>query len=198
VDKRGAAQYPTALSLPEPSPPLLIGYARAARQDVLDHQSQALKAYGCETLFTDLRIGASVVRPALEEALGRAKAGDVFVVARLEVLAHDHRDLMRTVMTLRRQQFDLVVIDQQIDTREADDTLMPALALLARFQLDVREARKTEPASQPSKGRARTISDEDWPDIQQRIEDGELTLDEAAEELGVDRATVQRRLKQDA
>jgi DNA invertase Pin-like site-specific DNA recombinase len=177
---------------------LLIGYARAAQPDVLAGQLQALADHGCEKLLSDARIGSSVVRPALEEALAGARPGDVLVVTRLEVLAHDHRDLMRAVMTLRRGQFELVVIEQDIDTRERDDVLMPALALFARFQLDVREARKTEPAAPPPRRGARTISEDDWPEVQQRIEDGELTLDEAAEELGVDRATVQRRLKQEA
>lgn len=176
---------------------MLIGYARAARPDVLADQLQTLTDYGCETLFSDARIGSSVVRPALEEALAGAMAGDVLVVTRLEVLAHDHRDLMRSVMTLRRGQFELVVIDQGIDTRASDDLLMSALALFARFQLDVHEARKTEPAAPPPRRGARTISEEDWPDVYQRLEDGELTIDEAAEELGVDRATVQRRLKQE-
>ncbi len=176
---------------------MLIGYARAARPDVLAEQLQALTDHGCDKLFSDARIGSSVVRPALEEALANATPGDVLVVTRLEVLAHDHRDLMRAVMTLRRGQFELVVIGQDIDTRQGDDVLMPALALFARFQLDVREARKTEPAAPPRRG-ARTISEEEWPDVLQRLEDGELSIDEAAEELGVDRATVQRRLKQDA
>jgi DNA invertase Pin-like site-specific DNA recombinase len=178
---------------------VLIGYIRAACAEPRNDQANALAEYGCDKVFTDRRPGAAVVRPALEQALAAASAGDVLVVARLEVLAHDYRDLMRSVMSLRRRKLELVAIEQGVDTRNAGDALFPALALLARFQLDVRGARKTEQdLAPPPRGRPRSISDEDWPEIQQRIEDEELTVDEAAEELGVDRATVYRRLKQDA
>jgi DNA invertase Pin-like site-specific DNA recombinase len=174
---------------------LFIGYARASQQAPLDAQLEALAHFGCETMFSDLRVGSAVVRPALEAALDRAAVGDVIVVTRLEVLAHDHRDLMRSVMILRRRQLDLVVVETAIDTRNGDDLLISALALLARFEMEVREAREGETALPSAKPRARTISDEDWPDIQERIDEGELSVDEAAEELGVDPATVQRRLK---
>jgi len=178
---------------------VLIGYARAILPQSLDEQARALAEHGCTQVFTDRRAGSSVVRPALEQALTALSPGGVLIVTRLEVLAHDHRDLMQAVMSLRRRKLDLVAIEQGVDTREADDALFPALALLARFQLDVRQARKTEQAAEPApKGRRRAISDDDWSDIRHRIEDGELTVEEAAEELEVDPATVQRRLKQEA
>jgi DNA invertase Pin-like site-specific DNA recombinase len=51
---------------------MLIGYARVSTLDqTLDLQKDALRAAGCEKIFTDTASGATTERKGLDQALSR-------------------------------------------------------------------------------------------------------------------------------
>src|SRR3954447_11734772 len=62
-----------------------IGYARVSTLDQnLDLQEDALKAVGCEKIYTDKAGGTRAERPGLERALADLRAGDQLVVWKLD------------------------------------------------------------------------------------------------------------------
>src|SRR5258708_38361257 len=65
-----------------------VGYARVSREEQhLELQLDALKAAGCEQLFTEKIKSGKDQRPQLEQALQFVRAGDTFVVWRLDRLS---------------------------------------------------------------------------------------------------------------
>jgi DNA invertase Pin-like site-specific DNA recombinase len=65
-----------------------IGYARVSTDEQnLALQLDALKATGCEKIFTEKAAGAQHDRPALTAALDYMRTGDMLVVWKLDRLA---------------------------------------------------------------------------------------------------------------
>ncbi len=78
-----------------------IGYARVSTQDQnIDLQNDALKAAGCENIYTDKMSGAKTNRPGLEEILGFIRKGDKLVVWRLDRLGRSLKRLIKVLNIL--------------------------------------------------------------------------------------------------
>ena len=80
-----------------------IGYARVSTT-AQDHalQIEALKAAGCERIFSEKRSGKSVDgRPEFKKLLRALNPGDTVVVTRLDRLARSSRDLQNIVHDLQ-------------------------------------------------------------------------------------------------
>ncbi|WP_085909040.1 recombinase family protein [Kiloniella majae] len=72
-----------------------IGYARASGEGQnLDQQVAALKAEGCEKVYSEILASNRVVCPALENALAELSVGDSLVVWRLDRLGRRTVDLI--------------------------------------------------------------------------------------------------------
>ncbi|WP_085899428.1 recombinase family protein [Kiloniella majae] len=72
-----------------------IGYARASGEGQnLDQQVAALKAEGCEKVYSEILASNRVVCPALEDALAELSVGDSLVVWRLDRLGRRTVDLI--------------------------------------------------------------------------------------------------------
>jgi len=79
-----------------------VGYARVSTT-AQDHalQIDALKAAGCERIFSEKRSGRSVDgRPEFKRLMRALNPGDVVVVTRLDRLARSSRDLLNIVHEL--------------------------------------------------------------------------------------------------
>src|SRR3954462_9137665 len=96
---------------------MLIGLARISTQGQ-DHalQSDALKAAGCERIFTETISGMKKERPELRAALDFAREGDVIVVYSLSRLARSIRNLLDISDELDRRKIGLKSITESIDT----------------------------------------------------------------------------------
>ena len=96
---------------------MLIGYARVSTADQdLALQIDALNAAGCEHIATDKASGASVVRPGLTEALGKARKGDTLVIWKLDRLGRSMKGLVDLAAELSARGIALRSLTDGIDT----------------------------------------------------------------------------------
>src|SRR5215212_6301886 len=134
-----------------------IGYARVSTDEqTLALQLDALKASGCDRLFTDIASGATAVRPGLSEALGQCRAGDTLVVWRLDRLGRSLRHLIETVTALAERGVGFKSLTESIDTTSPGGKLAFHLfGALAEFERDLIRAR-TRAGLTAARARGRT------------------------------------------
>jgi len=118
---------------------MLVGYARVSTTDQnLNLQTDALRAIGCERLYTDTVSGAKVDRPGLTAALNICRPGDTFVVWKLDRLGRSLPHLVETVRDLIACGVGFKSLQESIDTTTAGGKLIfHIFASLAEFERDL-------------------------------------------------------------
>lgn len=118
---------------------MLIGYARVSTTDQrLDLQKDALKAAGCEHIFTDTASGAKTERPGLTEAFQHCRPGDTLVVWKLDRLGRSLPHLVETVRDLLARGVGFKSLQENIDTTTSGGKLIfHIFASLAEFERDI-------------------------------------------------------------
>lgn len=114
-----------------------IGYARVSTGDQsLGLQVDALVAAGCRRVFRDKGIsGASARRPALDQLIAAARAGDVIVVWRLDRLGRSLPHLIGLIADFRMRGVGFVSLCEAIDTDTASGRLLfHVMGALAEFE----------------------------------------------------------------
>ncbi|WP_019962469.1 recombinase family protein [Woodsholea maritima] len=114
-----------------------IGYARVSTDEqCVDLQYDALKAAGCETILCDEGVSGAVRRrPALDEALRIAKAGDVFIVWRLDRLGRSLSQLINLTAHFEAEGIGFRSISESIDTTSPGGRLLfHVMGALAEFE----------------------------------------------------------------
>ncbi|MGH3183255.1 MAG: recombinase family protein [Streptosporangiaceae bacterium] len=96
------------------------GYARVStRSQRDDSQLDALRAAGCERIWTDTASGRLARRPQWDNCLDHLRAGDELVITRLSRMARSVRHLTEIAALLQERGIDLIVLKQGIDTTTA-------------------------------------------------------------------------------
>lgn len=94
-----------------------IGYARVSKDDQnLALQLDALQAANCERVFTDKGSGAVIGRPGLEQVLFHLRAGDMFIVWKLDRLGRTVKGLVELVNKLEAGGVQFRSLSDGIDT----------------------------------------------------------------------------------
>ena len=135
---------------------MLVGYARVSTTDQnLDLQKDALRAAGCERLFTDMASGAKAERPGLAQALRECRPGDTLVVWKLDRLGRSLPHLVETVRELLEREVGFKSLQESIDTTTSGGKLIFHLfASLAEFERDlIRERTNAGLAAARARGR---------------------------------------------
>jgi DNA invertase Pin-like site-specific DNA recombinase len=184
-----------------------IGLARVSTRDQHpEAQEDALRAAGCEKVFTDKASGKLARRPGLEKALLIAREGDQLVVTKLDRLGRSLEHLIELSKELQDRGVDLVVLDQGIDTSTAVGMLFfSIIGAIAEFEhalmsertmdgLAAARARGRTGGQKPKLGPrqvrlARQMYDETGADGKRKY-----TVAQIAAEFGVTRPTIYRHL----
>ncbi len=114
----------------------LIGYARVSTggQD-LAAQREALRAAGCAEVVEETGSGGDRARPALAALLGRLRAGDTLVVARIDRLARSLAHLLEVIGRLEARGVGFRSLGDPIDTSGPSGTLvLQILGAVAEFE----------------------------------------------------------------
>lgn len=185
-----------------------IGVARVSTRDQNpEAQQDALKAAGCERIFTDKASGKLARRPELDKALMVAREGDQIVVTKLDRLGRSLKNLMDLSDDFQERGIGLVVLDQGIDTATpAGRLFFQIIGAIAEFEhslmsdrtldgLEAARARGRTGGQKPKlKARQIKLAREMYDELG---DDGKrvYTVQQIADEFGVSRPTVYRHLE---
>lgn len=178
-----------------------IGYARVSTTDQsLDLQIDALTKAGCERIYTEKMSGAKDDRPELAKALEVLRAGDTFVVYKLDRLARSTKKLIEVAEQLKEMEVEFVSIKDNIDTSTPTGKLMfGMLAVLAEFERDIIRERVTAGLEAArARGRKGGRPAANAKKVQQALslyDSRNHSISEIEELTGISRATLYRALK---
>jgi DNA invertase Pin-like site-specific DNA recombinase len=182
-----------------------IGYARVSTNEQnLDLQIDALKAAGCDKLFTDKIGGSKANRPGLEELLTYARSGDEIVVWRLDRFGRSLRDLIDTINNLQDKGIEFQSLQEKIDTKTSSGKLIfHIFASLAEFERNIIRER-TNAGLQAARargkmgGRPKGIPDQRMPIVyaaESLYKERKLSVQEICKRLNISKATLYKYLK---
>ena len=91
---------------------MLIGYARVSTLDQTPAvQMDALRAAGCEKIYTEKASGAHTTRPQLQAALDYVRPGDTLVIWKLSRLARSLTQVIKTAAEMGERGIALKVFN---------------------------------------------------------------------------------------
>jgi DNA invertase Pin-like site-specific DNA recombinase len=179
-----------------------IGYARVSTQDQnLDLQNDALKAAGCEKIYTDKMSGAKTDRPGLEKILGFIRKGDTLVVWKLDRLGRSLKHLIQVMQLLDDRGVYFKSVQESLDTSTPGGKLIfHVFGALAEFERDIiRERTLAGLASARARGRVggrpRKLSKKQVEMAKNLMADINIPITEICETMGVSKATLYRYTK---
>ena len=179
-----------------------VGYARVSTTDQnLDLQLDALKAAGCEQVFSDQITGSSKSRPGLDDAFKFMRPGDTLVVWKLDRLGRTVKGLVDFVEDLQGKDIQFRSLTDGIDTGTSSGRFFfHVMAAMAEMERDlIRE--RTQAGLKAAKARGRTggrrsVLSGAKEEAAFKLIDAGTPATEVASTLGISRATLYRRLAQ--
>lgn len=183
---------------------MLIGYARCSttHQDQdLTAQRDRLMSLGVETenIYTDVGLtGTNRDRPGLRESLAAARAGDTYVVTKLDRLVRSVRDAKDIADELEAKGVSLSIGGSVYDPHDPmGKMLFTNVAMFAELEADlIRQRTREGMAVAKAKGRLRgkqpKLSAAQERHLVSLLDSGEHTTSEVAALMGVSRGTVYR------
>ena len=177
---------------------LLIGYACVSTQDQnLELQSEALRKAGCKKIFEDRASGNWAERLGLSQARESLRAGDTFVVWKLDRLGRSVKHLVDLVGELQEQGVQFKSLTDSIDTGTPSGRfffhVMASLAEMERELIVERTRAGLEVARQLGRtgGRTRLMTDNKIKAARKLLASGVPARD-VANNLGVSLPTLYR------
>ncbi len=178
---------------------MLIGYARVSTLDQnLDLQLDALRAAGCEKIFTDAASGALKDRPGLQEAIAYARKGDTLVAWKLDRFGRSLKNLIELINSLADRGVGFRSLQESLDTTSsAGKLIFHIFGALAEFERDlIQERTKAGLAAARARGRQggrrRVMSDADIAMAKTLMANSEISIKDICTKLGVSKATLYR------
>jgi DNA invertase Pin-like site-specific DNA recombinase len=183
---------------------MIVGYARTSTVEQVagfEAQERDLRATGVEKVFAE-QVSSVASRAQLEAALDFIRAGDVFVVTKLDRLARSVADLYAIVKRIEAKGAALRILAIGLDTSTSTGKFMlNVLASVAQFEREVMLERQREGIAKAKgegkyKGRAPTARAKSA-DVHRLAAEG-MTREAIAAKLNIGVASVYRVLRQAA
>ena len=175
-----------------------IGYARVSTEDQhLELQLDALRATGCNRVFTDRISGSHAQRPGLDDALSHAREGDTLVVWKLDRLGRSVKGLVDLVAELEQRKVHFRSLTDGIDTTTPTGRfffhIMASLAQMERELIAERTRAGLAAAKKAGRigGRKRRMTDSKITAARKLLAEGVAPRD-VARDLGVSVPTLYR------
>ena len=183
---------------------IAIGYARCStdRQD-LTAQRESLIKLGVEEgrIYTDHGLtGTSRARPGLDQALAAVRAGDTFVVPKLDRLARSVPDARAIADELKGRGVKLQIGSTVHDPLDPMGKMFfNILSTFAEFESDLirmrtREGMAVARAKGKLKGKQPKLSDKQQKELRRMYDTGDYSISDLSELFQVSRPTVYRTL----
>jgi DNA invertase Pin-like site-specific DNA recombinase len=181
-----------------------FGYERISTKDqVFNLQTDALKEYGCEKIFSDTASGAKSQRPALDELIYQLRPGDIIVVYKLDRLGRSLKHLIELIDSLAKKKVGLVSLNDPVDTTSAQGRLITNIfASIAEFERElIAERTKAGLAAARARGRRggrpeglSKESENKAAAAEALYSDGKLSVAEICKQLSIAKSTLYKYL----
>jgi DNA invertase Pin-like site-specific DNA recombinase len=179
-----------------------IGYARVSTvEQNLDLQLDALKKYGCETIYQENASGKDSERLELMACLKSLREGDTLVFWRLDRLGRNLKDLVTIVNDLKDRGIFIASITENIDTSTPTGNLIfHIFASLAEFERNIiRERTNAGLASARTRGRTggrpEKLSGKEKEMVKTLMKDPKNSATAIANQFKVSRGTIYKTIK---
>lgn len=177
-----------------------IGYMRVSTdldRQSFDLQFDALIKAGVDerNIFKDVQSGASTKRQGLEQALEYVKAGDCFVVWKLDRLGRSLTHLLDIVQKLRDKKVEFQSLTEAFDTTTPHgDLFFHMMASLSQYERALLKERINAGLTAARTrgrvgGRPKAIDSEKWGQIEKSLADGTSKVS-ICRTFGVKRSTL--------
>ena len=182
---------------------MLVGYCRVSTfEQNLELQIQALKQAGCDRIFEDRGVsGSTMNRPALIAAKQFCRAGDTFVVWKLDRLGRTVSGTVNFVEGLTAENIGFKSLTEGCGTKTPGETLLfNFLCSVAQWELQTIKERSIAgliAARNQGRvgGRPKKLTPQQVTMLEALKADKSLTTNEIAEQFGISRATLYRYIK---
>ncbi|MBP3198747.1 MAG: recombinase family protein [Butyrivibrio sp.] len=194
--------------------PEIYGYVRVSSRDQNeDRQMIAMSEVGVpeKHIFLDKQSGKNFDRPQYLRLFKRLKTGDLLYIKSIDRLGRDYEEIQHQWRILTREkEIDIVVLDMPLlDTRRGkdlvgtflSDIVLQVLSFVAENERNNIRQRQAEGIRAAKKrgvkfGRPPVPIPENFEEIVQKWEEGELELVEVLEQSGLSRGTFYRRYRE--
>ena len=115
------------------------GYARVSTLDQdLGRQIAALKAAGCDKIYSDKISGTKLNRPSLDRMLLDLQPGDVVVIQKLDRLGRSLHHLIELVNSFQEKEVDFISLTDNFNTTTSQGRLIfNIMGSIAEFERDL-------------------------------------------------------------
>ena len=190
------------------------GYVRVSTQEQNEtRQLTAMREFGVEekNIIVEKRSGKDFSRPCYQRLVRALQSGDVLVVKSIDRLGRNYDEILEqwSIITKKRKAAIVVLDMPLLDTRQGRDLtgtliadivlqLLSYVAQTERENIRQRQAEGIAAAKERGVqfGRERIKLPDDFPDFARLWQKGSISSRRAAEELGINYKTFQRRAKE--
>lgn len=184
---------------------MIFGYQRiSTKEQEFDLQTDALRKYGCEKIFSDIASGAKTSRPALNELITQLRPNDVIVVYKLDRLGRSLKHLIELIDSFTNMEVGIVSLNDPIDTTSPHGRLITnVFASMAEFERElIIERTKAGLSAARARGRKGGRPEGISKEAENKAaaaealyKDGKLSISEICQQLSIARSTLYKYLR---
>lgn len=178
---------------------MIYGYARVstlgqAKGNSLEEQERALRESGATKIYKDSYTGTKIDRPSLSRLLGELKAGDTFMVTKLDRIARSVKEGIELFDSLIERGIKVNVLNIGVmDDSPTGRLIRNVFLSFAEFERDMIVQRTMEgkmiARERPDYREGRPRIEVDLTEQYNLVMKGDKTVTEACKTLGISRST---------